>query len=65
MLDRIVAFEIEVTELHGKFKLSQNRSAEDRRRVIEKLAGSASASEAELARLMEDLQSPPDHPFGS
>jgi len=65
LLDRIVAFEIEVTELQGKFKLSQNRSAEDRRRVIEKLAGSALASEGELARLMEDWQSPPEHPFGS
>ncbi len=34
MLRGIVAFEMPVTKLEGKFKLGQNRSVEDRRRTI-------------------------------
>ena len=34
MLEAIVGIEIEVTRLEGKFKLSQNRSAEDRPGVV-------------------------------
>jgi transcriptional regulator len=34
MLEAIVGIEIEVTRLEGKFKLSQNRSAEDRTGVV-------------------------------
>ncbi len=37
MLDAIVGFRMQVTELHGKFKLSQNRSENDRRSVIRQL----------------------------
>ena len=37
MLSAIVGFDIEITQLEGKFKLSQNRPASDRPRVIEAL----------------------------
>jgi transcriptional regulator len=43
-LRAIVGIEIEVTRLEGKFKLSQNRPAEDRAGVIEGLAADAVAS---------------------
>lgn len=39
-LGHIVAFEMEITRLEGKFKLSQNRSPADRRGVIKALAES-------------------------
>jgi len=41
MLRAIVGIEIEVTRLEGKFKLSQNRSAEDRTGVVVGLGGDA------------------------
>lgn len=53
MLAMIVGFEIEVESLEGKFKLSQNRTAEIPR-VIERLEA---GGEESLARLMRD-QSP-------
>ncbi len=34
LLKYIVAFEIEVTDLQGQFKLSQNKSVEDRERIV-------------------------------
>lgn len=37
MLGAIVGVEIEITELQCKYKLSQNRSADDRERVIDQL----------------------------
>lgn len=48
----IVAFEMPITRLEGKFKHSQNRSADDRRRVIAALDASADPAERELAALM-------------
>jgi transcriptional regulator len=42
MLRAIVGIEIEVTRLEGKFKLSQNRSAEDRTGVVLGLGADAS-----------------------
>jgi transcriptional regulator len=50
MLKAIVGFELEVTRLEGKFKLSQNRAAEAPR-VIAELEG---RGEPELAGLMRD-----------
>ena len=38
MLKAIVGLEISVTEIQGKFKLSQNRSASDRQGVMENLS---------------------------
>lgn len=57
MIRGIVAFEIPITRLEGKFKLSQNRSIEDRRRVVEALAASDDVVERGLADAMRrDLE---------
>lgn len=54
MLDAIVGFEIEVTRLEGKFKLSQNRSQEDQLSVINHLEKSESQVDRSVASLMRD-----------
>jgi transcriptional regulator len=51
MLGAIVGFEIEIAQLSGKFKLSQNRSVDDRRRVVTALEAGG-AEEQNLAALM-------------
>lgn len=48
----IVGFEIEITDVQAKFKLSQNRPGEDRQAVIERLSRSGDQTEAAVARLM-------------
>lgn len=57
LLRGIVAFEIPITRLEGKFKLSQNRSERDQQQVIASLSASTDPIERELARHMHDLQS--------
>lgn len=57
MLRGIVAFEMPISRLEGKFKLSQNRSPADRLRVVEALAASGDPMERELAALMRDSDS--------
>ena len=52
MLNGIVGFDIRVTRLEGKFKLSQNRPAADRPRIIAALEASEDADQAGVARLM-------------
>ena len=52
MLQAIVAFEITIERIDGKFKLSQNRADADQQNVIEHLAHSVSATEQDTARLM-------------
>lgn len=52
LLRGIVAFEIEITRLEGKFKLSQNRSERDQRQVIETLTASADPLEHALGQQM-------------
>lgn len=54
MLRGIVAFEIPIARLEGKFKLSQNRSAADGAGVIKGLRASGRAEEAVLADLMAE-----------
>jgi transcriptional regulator len=49
----IVGIEIRVTEIQGKLKLSQNRSAADRAGVVAHLAASGTDNDAALARMME------------
>ena len=49
----IVAFEIPITRLEGKFKLSQNKSEADRLGAARGLRDSGDALAAELARMME------------
>ena len=53
MLGAIVGFEIEIRELKGKWKLSQNRSAEDRRGVIEALKSLDDSAAVEIVAHME------------
>ena len=48
----IVAFEVPIARLEGKFKLSQNRSARDWDGVVTALAGSGDPIDRELAALM-------------
>jgi transcriptional regulator len=51
-LSGIVGIEIRVDKLEGKFKLSQNRPAVDRERVVAELTSSGSDNDAALAQLM-------------
>ncbi|MCZ6590779.1 MAG: FMN-binding negative transcriptional regulator [Alphaproteobacteria bacterium] len=52
MLRGIVAFEIPIARLEGKFKLNQNRSTTDRQHVAQALATGGSEDGQALARLM-------------
>jgi len=54
MLAGIMGFRIPITRIEGKFKLSQNRSAEERR-SIQLAQAAGTADEQELARWMEQL----------
>jgi len=54
MMKGIVAFEMPIERLEGKFKLSQNRSAADREGAIRGLEASGDAVAAEMARLMRE-----------
>lgn len=57
MLQAIVGIEIEVTKLEGKFKLSQNRSAEDRTGVVLGLESDATLQrQAEADALAQQMQ---------
>jgi len=49
----IVAIQIRITEIQGKLKLSQNRSAADRAGVVAKLAASGTDNDLALARMMK------------
>lgn len=48
----IVGIEIEITELRGKFKVSQNRPAKDRDSVLRELDASGSADDGVMAALL-------------
>jgi transcriptional regulator len=56
MLRAIVGIEIPVERLQGKFKLSQNRSAEDREGVIRGLAAEPREAAVAMAGLIRDRQ---------
>ena len=53
MLKGIVGIEIEITEIQCKFKLSQNRSSEDRSRVIEALGARGSH---QIEKAMQEIR---------
>lgn len=55
MIQGIVAFELEVTELQGQHKLSQNKTNEERRRIITQLEQSNSGTERDLALYIKKL----------
>jgi transcriptional regulator len=52
-LPAVVGFEIEITRLEGKFKLSQNRSEEDQQLVIQKLQQLHEPLATEVAQMLE------------
>jgi len=52
MLNHIVAFEIAVSRLEGKFKLSQNRTRTEQENVIQALGTSADSAVSGVAQLM-------------
>ena len=63
MMRGIVGFEIPITRLQGKLKMSQNRSETDRRHVVAALQASERASDREVAKVMQGLlptESTPD-----
>jgi transcriptional regulator len=53
MLKAIVAFEIEVTKLDGKFKLSQNKTKNERTNIISSFEKSDDSVQKELAEEMK------------
>ena len=54
MLKGIVAFEVELTDIQGKKKLSQNKSKQEQERVIDTLASSQYDSEVQIANFMRE-----------
>ena len=56
MLGGIVGFEIAVSRLEGKFKLSQNRPAVDRSRIVAALEAREDADSLGVAQLMRDRE---------
>jgi len=54
MLRQIVGFEIVVTKIEGKFKLSQNRTREDQANVIASLEKAEDSAVSGVARMMKE-----------
>ncbi len=54
MVKRIVAFEIEITRLQGKWKLNQNHPDERRRRVAEELKTHSGDNDRQIAGLIDE-----------
>ena len=52
MANGIVAFEITVTDLQAKKKLSQNRTETERKNIIDSLSGSDDTNEQRIAEFM-------------
>lgn len=52
LLNGITAFEIEVTELQGKKKISQNKTYTERERIITSLSQSKNSNERDIANYM-------------
>jgi transcriptional regulator len=52
LIRSIVAFEMPISRIEGKFKLGQNRSDEDRQGVFDSLSQSSDCDARELAKLM-------------
>ncbi|SDH40176.1 FMN-binding negative transcriptional regulator [Chitinophaga filiformis] len=55
MMRGIVAFELEVTDLQGQKKLSQNKTGAERERIIRQLEKSDNGVERDLANYIKDL----------
>ena len=54
MLGHIVGFEITVTKIEAKFKLSQNRTREEQENIIESLGGAGDTAVSGTATLMRE-----------
>ena len=54
MVKRIVAFEIEITSLQGKWKLNQNHPVSRRRLVAEQLAAHDGDNDRQIAELIQE-----------
>lgn len=54
MLSHIVGFEIAVTKIEGKFKLSQNRTREEQSNVMATLEKSEDTTVSDVSRLMRE-----------
>jgi transcriptional regulator len=54
MLSHIVGFEVAVTKIEAKFKLSQNRTKEEQSNVIESLGKAGDTTIAGVSRLMKE-----------
>lgn len=52
----IVGFEIEITELQAKYKMSQNRSEKDYDNIVENLEDGRGTQAAETAKLMREFK---------
>jgi transcriptional regulator len=59
MVKGIVAFEIPIRRLEGKFKLSQNRPAVDQAHVLNRLTASADPEQQALGKRMRDTRARP------
>lgn len=55
----ITGFRMPIERLHGKWKMSQNRSVDDRRGVIRALSGLPSPAAGEAARVMKEMLDQP------
>ncbi len=53
MLKAIVAFEIEVTKLEGKFKLSQNKTKNEQQNIVDSLGKSDDTAQNEISKEMK------------
>jgi transcriptional regulator len=62
MLSLIVGFEFSIAALSGKWKVSQNRSQEDREGVMRNLRNADDADSREMAAMLEALPSKPESP---
>jgi transcriptional regulator len=54
-LTRIIGFEIPIARIEGKWKMSQNRPAEDRVGVVEGLVREGGPAEAAVAKIVADV----------
>jgi transcriptional regulator len=60
LIERLVGIEIEITQLEGKFFLSQQRTAEDRDSIVDHLRTEPIASALDVARDILRASSPDD-----
>jgi transcriptional regulator len=54
MMKRVVAFQIDITAIQGKWKLNQNQSDARRERVAAKLGSSEHEGDLQVAKLMDE-----------